>query len=308
MDNYQEKRDNAVNTSLCFVAESLGFTPERVANGLMTLKEHDSVRIYNDKTYTRFSDHTGGSTIDFVMNFTDRSFNDAVDYINGLNGSSSYIDLQQKYSSYKEEYKKKEPVDFVLPEKNSDYRHTYAYLTKNRGLSRDTIDLFIHEKILYEDKEHHNMVFVGYDDNNEPKFAFKRGTYDADGKKYKRDVPGSMKEYGVCLKGRGTTVFVFEAPIDMMSYIDLWGKTEASYLSLDGLADAALQHFLDSNKNIKKICFCLDSDEPGQDACEKLSQKFFAEGYECVSDVPSGKDWNEELLTVNQQNLKGRKI
>lgn len=294
MEDYEEKRQRALDTSLSYIAECLGFTVEKISGSkYLTLKEHDSVRIYNDKTYTRFSDHSGGTSIDFVMNFTNHdTFPDAVDFINELSGQPQY----REFSLHKEEKKEKEDTaEFVLPEKNSDYRHTYAYLT-NRGISRKTIDLFIHQKILYEEKVHHNMVFIGYDEENIPRFAFQRGTYDINGKKFKRDVSGSQKEYGVHLDGNNGCVHVFEASIDMMSYIDIKGKDGTSYIALDGLSELPLDHYLDNHKDITKICFCLDSDEPGRNTAEKLRNKYESMGYEVNMDLPISKDWNEELI------------
>ena len=45
----------AKETSLTQLAEYYGYHPKRVGNQLYTLAEHDSVRIYNDRSWYRWS-------------------------------------------------------------------------------------------------------------------------------------------------------------------------------------------------------------------------------------------------------------
>ncbi|UQT48468.1 DUF3991 domain-containing protein [Flavonifractor plautii] len=63
----------------------------------------------------------------------------------------------------------------------------YAYL-KKRGVSPQIIRSFISAGLLYEDSEHHNCVFVGYDRDGKAAFASLRGTYDRDGSGFKGDA------------------------------------------------------------------------------------------------------------------------
>lgn len=50
----------------------------------------------------------------------------------------------------------------------------YAYLVKHRKIDRDIISTFAKEKLIYEDSEYHNAVFVGLDENGVPRHAHKR--------------------------------------------------------------------------------------------------------------------------------------
>ena len=65
----------------------------------------------------------------------------------------------------------------------------------------------------------HNCVFVGRNSAGKPVFAAKRGTYDLNGAAFRGGVPGSDKEVAFRLPcdSRQLRVFVFEAPIDLMS-------------------------------------------------------------------------------------------
>lgn len=66
-----QERQEALCVSLCAVASSLGFTPVRTGTHY-SLKEMDSLVIYNDRTWNRWSGKgniTGGTQIDFLMEF-----------------------------------------------------------------------------------------------------------------------------------------------------------------------------------------------------------------------------------------------
>lgn len=65
-------------------------------------------------------------------------------------------------------------------------------------MSQQIVDYFVRDlKILYEEKEHHNLVFLGKDKDGIVRYATKRGTADIYGKKYRGDVAGNDKNYGI---------------------------------------------------------------------------------------------------------------
>lgn len=188
------------------------------------------------------------------------------------------------------------------------YRRAYAYLIKTRGLSQQIVDHFVRDlKILYEEKEHHNLVFLGKDKDGNVRYATKRGTADIYGKKYKGDVAGNDKNYGInIVNEKSTELKVFEANIDLMSYMDLKGDFESNKLVLGMTADNPLVQFLKEHPYIKTITFCMDNDAAGMLAMfgneEKIGllKKYEQQGYKTDTDiVPQGigcKDWNEYLI------------
>ncbi len=52
----------------------------------------------------------------------------------------------------------------------------YAYLIKQRFIAPEIITHFARKRLIYEDREHHNAVFVGVDANGTPRQAHKRST------------------------------------------------------------------------------------------------------------------------------------
>ena len=176
----------------------------------------------------------------------------------------------------------------------------FAYLRK-RGIAPQVIRQFLNSGLVYEDAEHHNCVFVGKSSAGQVKYAGLRGTYDLDGPGFKGDAPGSDKNTGFSLPHdpQSDLVLVFEAPIDLMSYLTLHRDT-TNAVALCGLYDGALQTYLQAHPEIRRIALCLDADAPGRAAAQQLKDKYSARGYAVTVEEPrSGKDWNEYLQKRN---------
>ena len=155
---------------------------------------------------------------------------------------------------------------------------------------------------IYEEKKHHNVVFVGRDADGIPRYAHCRGT---GGIKYRGDVAGSDKSYGFCHRGEDNQLFVFEAAIDLLSFIQLFPKDwkKRSYLSLGGVSSVALMTFLSERPQITSVFLCLDNDHAGNEACEKLAGEI-PDGYRVIRLKPARKDWNEILCDENADRKK----
>lgn len=236
------------------------------------------------------SSEEGSHAIDLVQRLYNLSFPEAVTLLLGGEQGAEY---QQSDRNKTSEPRK----PFELPPANSDMRRVYAYLIKQRFISWDVITHFAKAKMLYEDKEFHNALFVGYDKDGVPRHAHKRGTYTG-GKSYKGNVEGCDPCFSFHYTGVSNMVYVFEAPIDMLSFITLnqkgWGKH--SYVSLCGVAEHALLRLLQDNPQIQNISLCLDHDEPGIKATERLKESLNEHGYFNVSVLQSQyKDWNEDI-------------
>lgn len=259
-------------------------------------KRHDSVVVRGNQWY-RHSREQGGLAIDFVQEFYSLSFPEAVTWLLGGKGG---VEWNQTHKSAPPPRK-----PFALPDMNGDMRRVFAYLMKQRFIDRDIITHFAKAKMIYESrelcrdktKEYHNAVFVGYDENGVPKHAHKRGLYTM-GPSYRGNVEGSNPEYSFHHIGTGDTLYVFEAPIDMLSNITLYpeGWSQNSYVALDGVAEHAMLRQLVLNPHLKRVVLCLDHDEAGIEAAGRLTEILREQGYRNVSVwQPDCKDWNEDL-------------
>lgn len=280
----------ARGTDLPDLLASLGYTVTRIGRYYST-KEMDSLRIKNRRTWYRYSERVGGDAITFLQHFCGRSFPEAVEDLLAFHGRARDAPAER---SRQTEQAPEPPKPFALPPRHTDARRVYAYL-KKRGVSPQIIRSFISAGLLYEDSEHHNCVFVGYDRDGKAAFASLRGTYDRDGSGFKGDAAGSDKSIGFRLPYApdSRTVYVFEAPIDLMSYCTLHREFHSNALALCCLDDRALSVFLREHPTVRKVVLCLDHDRPGQEAAERMGRKYAAEGYVVQTlSPPSRKDWN----------------
>ena len=89
------------------------------------------------------------------------------------------------------------------------------------------------EGLIYESRHYHNVVFKGNDKNGVTRFASMRGVFDKQGKSFKCDVTGNDKNYGFNVVNENSTeLVVFEAAIDLMSYVDIFADYESNKLAL----------------------------------------------------------------------------
>lgn len=294
-----EEMETARETDLPDLLESLGYQVKRIGR-YHTTKEMDSLRIKNRRTWFRYSESTGGDAITFLQRFCGKSFPEAVEYLLDFHGRARDAPAPRPQPVREAE----QPAPFALPPPNSDHRRVFAYLRK-RGIAPQVIRAFLQSGLLYEDAEHHNCVFVGRDPLGKAVSASKRGTYDLNGAVFKGGIPGSDKETGFplpCVPDLDW-VLVFEAPIDLMSYLTLHRQVTSNAIALNGLYEGPLDTCLRENPHIRKIALCLDADGPGQAAAKRLRAKYEEQGYTvAIQPPPRGKDWNEYL----QQRTKTR--
>jgi len=112
------------------------------------------------------------------------------------------------------------------------------------------------------------------------------------------NVEGSNSEYSFNWIGDSEKLYVFEAPIDLMSYICLHSDSwqAHSYAALCGLSEHALMKMLELNPHITTVVLCLDNDRAGATATERLTARMRESGCNNISAERSElKDWNEDL-------------
>lgn len=276
----QEQIDHANQADLVSFLQSQGEQLTRAGNEYRW-KRHDSLTVRGNKWY-RHSQSKGGAPVDFVMEFFGKSFTEAVELLTGEKGAAPPPDRPSPA-----------PIsDFRLPPRSDTAGQVKSYLTEARRIDEDVSGFFFSTGDIYEEAAHHNAVFVGRDEDGVPRYAHQRGTAGS----FRLDVKGSDKAFNFCYRGEGERLFVFEAPIDLLSFLCLFKKDwqKQSYLSLGGVGEKALLRFLSDRPNIKTVYLCLDNDNAGNDACSRLAE-LVPEGLTVHRLIPLFKDWNEVL-------------
>lgn len=255
---------------------------------------HDSITIRGSKWFDH-KNQTGGGAIKFMQYHYGMDFPTAVQELLGQR-VTPLSHAPPKVVVHEEKTK-----EFKLPEANSNMHRVYAYLIKQRFISPDIISHFAKQHTLYEDKEHHNAVFVGVDENGVPRQASKRST-NSYGNSFRITCQGSDTRYSFAHFGESKRLYVFEAPIDMMSFLTLYPKDwqKHSYIAMNGVYENAVLAALKNHSNLREIVLCVDNDEGGIEAVDRLRDILHENGYPNVKRLaPEFKDWNECLKSQN---------
>lgn len=266
---------------------------------------HDSTIIFPDgNSWFSYNDQVGGDSISFVQRHQNLGFVDAVKALVGEASNFKNIHIPVRQTEIKK--------DMVLPPKDENNNRVFAYLIKTRGIDRDLVKDCIDNGLIYQSKEaiakgdksynFNNCVFVGHDNDGKAQYASQRSMND-DKTVFKADVKNSSKEYGFALAGDDNAEWltVCEAPIDALSIASM-NKANGDdnknehILSLGGVSDKAIDKFLENNDKIKVINICLDNDDAGHQAGNRIKSKYEDLGYKIIESYPKAKDYNQQLL------------
>ena len=132
--------------------------------------------------------------------------------------------------------------------------------------------------MLYEDAEYHSCVFIGTDEGGDPRHTFHH-------------------------IGTDGSLFVFEAPIDMLSYITLYPDhwQEHSYVACCGVSFQPVEKMLERMPRVESVFLCLDNDHAGHKASKRMAEALAEKNIPSERLLSERKDWNEDLkMEVSQ--------
>ena len=276
-------------------------------------KKHKSVTFRGSSWY-RHSQQVGSHAIDFMQEFYGMSYPEAVSYLlDGEQGEvirgRTHVTPQQKEQFERkrlaqkkepEEQEVEEPKVLEPPKKNDTMKRVYAYLMQKRHVSRDILSFFARKGTLYESVGHHNAVFAGVDKEGNIRHIHEKGTC-SEGRSFRLNGEGSDAAYGFGHAGPGNRLYVFEAPIDLLSFLSLYPENwqENSYIVLNGVSEHAMLQMLKDYPNLDTVVLCLDHDPAGIEACGRLAEILTQNHYTNIRVLQSGcKDWNEDLKAL----------
>lgn len=283
-----EQKETARQTDLVALLQSQGERLKRSGKEYVWRDGSEKVTVRGNLWFHQY-ERIGGDAVDFVRRFYNMDFPQAVNFLLGNNGGT----IQRT------EPVKREPLKpFTLPPRNENMRRVYAYLLNRRGIDREVLSAFAHKGMIYESADYHNAVFVGYDEHGIACHAHKRGT--GSESTYKGNAESCDPRYSFHWTGTDNALYLFEAPIDMLSFISLHKENwcSHSYAAACCVGDQVLFQMLKANSNIDTVYLCMDNDAAGQAANKRISDKLFIQGIKHEVLVPSLKDWNEDRLAA----------
>lgn len=256
----------------------------------MRWSRHTSVTVRGNQWY-EWKSQEGGYPIEFLKRYFQYDFKQAMEVLLSASGEVGLASIEQA-----------EPKEFILPPRNDTMNRAYGYLMNTRFIDKEVIDEFVKRDLIYEDSTYHNVVFVGYDEEGVARHAHKKSTFTNKSKSFRGNVDGSDPRYTFHYIGNSNKLFVFEAPIDMLSYISLnkhnW--KEHSYIALNGLGTKGLEHMIETYPHLRLFLLCFDHDIAGIEGTERVLDMMFEKGlYEVGIIQPNNKDFNEDLKHVH---------
>lgn len=296
----EQYRDAAKDKNALAYAKSRGYGLIS-QNGYHRMKEHDSLVFLKDGRFFWNSRGIGpGGVLDFMIHYEGMTVTEAVltmardpDW-EGHGRSTPYLPSSLTQAPVQAE--KKAP--FALPKPNRTMLRVYGYLLGTRCLDKDVLDTFVARKMIYESADYHNAVFVGYDKSGIPRHGHLRGTLTGSG--FRGNIESSLPEWSFHWQGPSRELYLFEAPIDMLSYISLhkehWQRH--SYAAGCGVSSHVMRQMLKDDPGIRKVYLCHDNDSGGNQAVARISAELRELGIEADRLCPQGKDWNDDLQAL----------
>lgn len=280
----KEQREQARRTDLANFLINQGEKVRKSGSEYEWLDGSQKVTIRGHLWYHQY-EQKGGDAVDFVRRFYNKDYAEAVQMLLS-NYGGQIVNLQTT---------EREQKPFILPPRNDRMSRVFSYLLLTRGIDKDVLFEFVRKKMIYESAYYHNAVFVGYDSSGKPRHAHKRGTVTSNS--YKGNVAGSQPEFSFHWHGTSDKMFLFEAPIDMHSYISMHKENwqEHRYAASCSVSDRVLFQCLKDNPNIKNVFLCFDNDEAGQTANKRIADKLNSMNIKSEILIPTHKDWNEDL-------------
>lgn len=278
---------------ITFLEKRHGFTFAQ-RGGVYRCCQHPSLAVKGDRLswYWHSKGIGGYGAIDYLMKLEGMAFRQAVEAV-------AYVPAAAPIRTERQPDKR-----LLLPKKAGMLQSRLLdYPCNRRGIGIGIITALLDEGRIYEDRRG-NVVFVGFDEQDKPRFASLRGTYGD--QKFRMDCAGSDKRYGFHMTySPSERLYILESPIDAMSHASLASEwRQDNRLSLAGTSDTALHKYLESHQNTKELVFCLDNDQPGRDASVTIARKYAAKGYRTRIELPQGKDYNIDLL----KNIQLQKV
>lgn len=290
------------------------------ANSYCT-KDHDSLKISNGKWMWWSRGFGGRSALDYLIKVKGMDFIRAVETITGRQAAQKPLPV-----SSAPENKAYLQRPLLLPPKCKSNDRIIKYLF-GRGIDYEIINYCIDNELIYESIPHHDIIFLGYDENHKPDYAAYRATTNV---RFMGDCTGSKKQYSFRLTdGNSDELHLFECAIDLLSYATIqkykgedWRKINMISLSgvyapKDKIEDSkipiTLKLYLEQHPKVRRIVLHLDNDFAGKRAAKTL-QTIIPKQFEVVDRPPVyGKDCNDYLclkygISLEQNKSKSQKV
>ncbi|MCM1327939.1 MAG: DUF3991 and toprim domain-containing protein [Ruminococcus sp.] len=224
--------------------------------------------------FYRHSENIGGKgLLEFCKKILDMPFLKAMRECVG-----EAAEVKQFTPKAAERQTEQEKKEFVMPEKSENgYKNIYAYFINTRSISPETVREFVNKGLIYptvskgvskttgNEYQKINAAFLHKNEQGQPCGADIQGIDQNPEYRFKGCTARDESDRGfVYNKGdveKIDTVYLFEAPIDLMSFVELHPEIEnAKFAALSGLKPSTAEPYINSGL---KVVSCVDNDTAG---------------------------------------------
>ena len=286
---YQAMTDRLREIPLTDVACELGFDPDP-KDSQKWRKDDLRLNLTESKFYDWQAMKGGGGALDLVMHIERCNFSDAVSWLRDRFGDAKTIETVAKQTERLIEERPRQPFQPPQPSEEN-WQHVRSYLTQTRKLPSAIVDALHKSGAVYAD-EHQNVVFLRRSVQGDVTGAALRGTV-GQSNAFKGLAAGSRRMEGWFMlespqSGEVQHAIVCESAIDALSYAVLHpAQQKTLYLSTDGSGSVPLERL----RQIPQVTLAVDRDEAGEAMAQRIGQELL----ESDRQVPTAKDWNEDL-------------
>lgn len=269
------------------------------------------IKVSNDLFSDRKDSLLGGKgAIDLVMHLQGVDFKTARTWLTDFIGGDQSARLRERAAAAKEIEDKPKPLG-IHPANNENLEIVRNYLINERGLSTEIVEYSIRTGILYANSMK-SCVFVHRDSEGH----ITGGEWRSTETHMRGTMSGTEKQFGWFYLGdmRAATRYVLvEAPIDLLSYIELHQDEDISqtcFVSLNGASAprTLLEFIANRTRETEKVelVWAVDNNPLGAKSRE-AAEKSFARTVELLDSLETGllvqvqrqepqeKDWNDQL-------------
>ncbi len=272
----------------------------------------------NNNTFFRHSENIGGKgLLEFCKKILDMPFLEAMNECVG-----EAAEVKQFSPSLKPlETEKK---DFVMPEKSEDgYKSIYAYFINTRSLSPETVRTFANKGLIYptvskgiskttgKPYQKTNAVFLHKNEQGQPCGADIQGIDKNPEYRFKGCAAHDNTDRGfVYDKGnieKIDTVYIFEAPIDLMSFVELHPEIDnAKFVALSGLKPSVVEPYISSDL---KVVSCVDNDAAGINFNNRILLRKMQESLDAGENLKNHTIENGDIpINYCSMNMNGKEM
>lgn len=294
---------HAKTVSILDVAAKNGVNLVHDGGDYWSWDQHDSLKVNARKNqFIWNSRQVGGSTIDFMMKVVGvDNFQQAVTALNDNSLSTTKVTAEDR-----------KPFEYDI-QNSQDFTKVRDYLTLARGLNPSIVDQ-LHQRGFIQQDSKGNAVFVWAHDGERVGASIQGTTIDKkrNGPRgtFKQIAKNSEQDYGFNFSiGRPRQLYVFESPIDALSYLSLHPQTkDTMFFAMDGLkpqtVTKAMVYFHSRTGNVpERVGFGVDNDPAGHRFFDEMINKHAFVNVKTGETLPYGH-FMVDNLAIPQARLK----